>query len=301
VRHLLLLLAACTPDGGLSSSSGEGTAADDPSLASQETATEVDPFDNLVVRRLDLRLTPADAAAQYDDMVALLGEPGAGGGPPSGGGMPDMAAPCEGLAAGDACVLSLGPVEIDGTCVTLAGDLMCAPDGMPGGDTGGPPGGGPGGAPAGGTDLIARDPMTVPVEVELEGRVWSHVAMRYKGNSSLLSQWSEGNRKLPFRLDFDELEDDHLEIEDQRFFGWDEVTFSSNWSDDSQIREWRLATLLGEVVHRDDLYLDALGVRFNGVDRGLDVHVSRIRRKLAGPLAPQLKAVRGMGYQLAPP
>jgi two-component system response regulator RstA len=57
----------------------------------------------------------------------------------------------------------------------------------------------------------------------------------------------------------------------------------------------------GSVVKRDDLYITAMGVEYDGFDRGLDVHVSRIRRKLerAGFDSGRLKSVRGVGYLLA--
>lgn len=56
----------------------------------------------------------------------------------------------------------------------------------------------------------------------------------------------------------------------------------------------------GSVVTRDELYERVCGTTYDGVDRGMDVHVSRIRRKLqALGLEPErLKAVRGAGYLL---
>jgi spore coat protein CotH len=86
--------------------------------------------------------------------------------------------------------------------------------------------------------------MYVPVEVRHDGYRWLHVGMRYKGNSSLASSYGSGIGKLPFRLDFDEFESQFPEIEDQRFYGFKKLTFSSNWSDDSQIRETYVSELL---------------------------------------------------------
>ncbi|MEM9074813.1 MAG: response regulator transcription factor [Myxococcota bacterium] len=62
-----------------------------------------------------------------------------------------------------------------------------------------------------------------------------------------------------------------------------------------------LARHAGSVVERDDLYTQILGIEYDGMDRGMDVHVSRIRRKLkrAGVDPHQLKSVRGVGYLLA--
>jgi two-component system response regulator RstA len=63
---------------------------------------------------------------------------------------------------------------------------------------------------------------------------------------------------------------------------------------------WRLALRAGEVVSRDELYLQVQGIPYDGLDRGIDVHVSRIRRKLeaCGFDASLLKGVRNMGYLL---
>jgi two-component system response regulator RstA len=62
-----------------------------------------------------------------------------------------------------------------------------------------------------------------------------------------------------------------------------------------------LAKHAGSVVKRDDLYTSAMGIQYDGFDRGLDVHISRIRHKLrrAGFDQSRLKSVRGVGYLLA--
>lgn len=63
----------------------------------------------------------------------------------------------------------------------------------------------------------------------------------------------------------------------------------------------KLALEAGTVVKRDDLYTNVMGVEYDGIDRGMDVHVSRIRRKLqrSGFDPSRLKSVRGVGYLLA--
>ena len=53
----------------------------------------------------------------------------------------------------------------------------------------------------------------------------------------------------------------------------------------------------GKVVNRDELSERVLGRRFDPFDRSLDMHVSRLRRKLAQE--DQVKTIRGIGYQLA--
>jgi two-component system response regulator CpxR len=57
----------------------------------------------------------------------------------------------------------------------------------------------------------------------------------------------------------------------------------------------------GKVVSREDLSESVLGRRFDPFDRSLDMHISRLRRKLAqgSALDDQVKTIRGSGYQLA--
>ena len=102
-----------------------------------------------------------------------------------------------------------------------------------------PPGGGNNmnGMPRNPTDLIGGDPVYVPVTVRYDGGVWNHVAMRHKGNSSLASGWRTGVMKLGFRLNFDAYEMEHPEVDDQRFYGFGEMTFSSGFRDPSLIRD----------------------------------------------------------------
>jgi DNA-binding response OmpR family regulator len=61
---------------------------------------------------------------------------------------------------------------------------------------------------------------------------------------------------------------------------------------------WLLIQYSGEVVTREQLCLQARGVSYDGIDRGIDVHISRVRRKLEahGFDASSLKSVRGLGY-----
>lgn len=107
----------------------------------------------------------------------------------------------------------------------------CGGGGGPGG--GGPGGGGPG---SGGAD-DGSDPLWVPITVRHDGLEWTHVGMRYKGNSSLQGAWSSCIKKLSFRLDFDQFEQEFPEILDQRFFGFKKMTFSNGYKDSSLIRD----------------------------------------------------------------
>jgi len=101
----------------------------------------------------------------------------------------------------------------------------------------------PGNRPdAGGDALIENmgsieNPIYVPATVTFEGKTWTHVGLRFKGNSSLMTSWGSGIMKLPIRLDFDQFEEDYPEIEDQRFYGFEQLAFSSNFNDASFLRE----------------------------------------------------------------
>jgi DNA-binding response OmpR family regulator len=56
----------------------------------------------------------------------------------------------------------------------------------------------------------------------------------------------------------------------------------------------------GKVVSREDLSKSVLGREFDPFDRSLDMHVSRLRKKLsqAGAGEDHVKTIRGVGYQL---
>jgi DNA-binding response OmpR family regulator len=57
----------------------------------------------------------------------------------------------------------------------------------------------------------------------------------------------------------------------------------------------------GKVVSREDISESVLGRKFHPFDRALDMHVSRLRRKLGenSEADAQVKTIRGVGYQLA--
>ena len=61
-----------------------------------------------------------------------------------------------------------------------------------------------------------------------------------------------------------------------------------------------LAQFQNIVVSREELYRKILDKEYDGIDRGIDVHVSRIRRKLSaiGFESKRIKSIRGLGYML---
>lgn len=64
---------------------------------------------------------------------------------------------------------------------------------------------------------------------------------------------------------------------------------------------WLLASHRGRVVSRDQLHAEILRTPFDGLDRTIDLRISRLRKKLGDdPRCPVLiKTVRGRGYLLA--
>lgn len=111
-----------------------------------------------------------------------------------------------------------------------------------GGGAGGPGGGGPGrgaggniGAPA--NDVAVADPKFVECSVYYNGKQWYNVGVRYKGNSSLKGAWYDNSLKIPFKLNFDYFENSYPEIQNQTFYGFDQLALSTNYNDDALIRE----------------------------------------------------------------
>ncbi len=64
---------------------------------------------------------------------------------------------------------------------------------------------------------------------------------------------------------------------------------------------WLLAINAGTVISRELMYEKLHGVEFDGVDRSIDLRVSRLRKKVGDdPNLPRLiKSIRGVGYLLA--
>lgn len=82
-----------------------------------------------------------------------------------------------------------------------------------------------------------EDPIFVPADVYYNGTQWYRVGIRFKGNSSLQGSWNRGILKLPFKLDFDEFEDDYPQIKNQRFYGFKKFSLKNNYDDQSELRE----------------------------------------------------------------
>lgn len=84
------------------------------------------------------------------------------------------------------------------------------------------------------------NPIFVPSSVhyyadsDTSSTQWYKVGVRFKGNSSL---FNANSSKLPFKLDFDEFEDEYPDIKNQRFFGFKQLNLKNNYNDDSEMHE----------------------------------------------------------------
>jgi len=181
------------------------------------------------VQRLDVTLGAETYAAMLAEVAANLGEFGAGKptGPTSGPPSQAQVDACAGKQAGAACTYAENDQQVTGTCREAPipdKPAACAPTAA-GGD-------------------VAFDPSWVDATVRYDGRTWTHVALRFKGNSSLRDPWRWGRTKLSFRLNFDKLEDAWPAIEDQRFWGFKKLVLNNAWRDPSLLREKMASDLL---------------------------------------------------------
>ena len=95
----------------------------------------------------------------------------------------------------------------------------------------------------GGLDQVPGDPIFVKAEVKQNNNNWQKVGFRLKGNASLAGSWKSGIYKLPFKLKFDEFEDQYPDIKNQRFFGFQELSFAPSYGDNSFMKEKLLTDL----------------------------------------------------------
>lgn len=170
------------------------------------------------VSTLQITISPENWQAMQADLTAQLGEAGS---------VPDqgrMGPPGAGFPG-------------DGNAPAQPGERPAGFDPAPA-NRQPPPGGGPGpGGNGGPVELVAETPVYVPSTVEFEGQTWDNVGIRFRGNSTLVSSWSSGTLKISFKLDFDQFEDEPDAIEDQTFYGFQELSLNSNAMDSSLLRE----------------------------------------------------------------
>lgn len=179
------------------------------------------------VNQITITIAPEEWEAMQANMVELFGEAGSGNN--RGGGFPGGFEPPQ---DGNLPQPGEGIPDTGGELPQFEAGERPEPGG---GGFGGPGGERGGGFGAG--DLTPENPMWVTATIAFEGQTWTNVGVRYKGNSSLTSGWNEGTLKLPFKLDFDEFEDDYPEIDNQRFYGFKQLSLANGFSDSSFLRD----------------------------------------------------------------
>jgi len=210
------------------------------------------------VNRLDITITPENWQAMMEDMTALYGESGEQNDPGDRGmqpGRPGGQMPPDGEERPEGNFAPPDGQEMPEGNVAPPNDQAgqaAPPDGQerPEGDVAPPDGDVPMGRRQGGGQGMPEDsdvnPIYVPVTIDFEDNTWTNVGLRFKGNSSLRSTWQQGIMKLPLRLDFDQFEDEYPEIDNQRFYGFKQLALSSNFSDESFLREKVTADIFRE-------------------------------------------------------
>ncbi len=201
------------------------------------------------INEIYITFTPEAWAAEEADMVEIYGERGSGGGRPGrGAGLgprnrpnaADLAAQLDrGQAQVNAAMAYLPDLAAVAAALALDIDNLVSALGLPEGFV--PPVGfgdsGTGPGRPGGAMPSVRNPIWVPVTVEFDGQTWQQVGFRYKGNTALSMSWADNATALPFKLDFDEFEDDYPELDNQRFYGFKQLGFGNNFEDPSLQRE----------------------------------------------------------------
>ncbi len=206
---------------------------------------DVDPnydvvFPRDAVNTVTITIDPEQWAAMQANMTGILGEAGTGQGFGGQGGPGGDFTPPEGMAPPADMTPPAGMTPPEGAAPE---GTRTPPEGFTPPQDGRRPGG-PGGM-GGNIDMVSETPMWVEATIEFDGNTWTNVGIRYKGNSSLTSAWSSGSLKLPFKLDFDEFEDDYPTIDNQRFYGFQQLSFANGFSDDTYLRE----TITYDLMH----------------------------------------------------
>ena len=183
------------------------------------------------VNQMTITIDPDSYAAMQTDMTELLGEPGTRQGPGGFGGPPGQGQP----PADGQFPPEMGQPPADGQFGPGNGQ---PPEGFVPGQ------GGPGGF--GGGDFTLENPMWVTATISFAGQTWTNVGLRYKGNSSLMTAWNNSSEKLPFKLDFDQFENEYPEIENQRFYGFKQLSLANGFGDATFMRETMAYDLLEE-------------------------------------------------------
>jgi hypothetical protein len=91
-----------------------------------------------------------------------------------------------------------------------------------------------------------ENPRWVPTTIRFNESVWTRVGLRFTGHSTLRAAWFQNTDKMPFKLDFDQFEDESPGTTDQRIHGFKQLTLRNNFRDMSAMREALACDLLSE-------------------------------------------------------
>ena len=267
------LVLGCSGSSGQTASSAAGDQSASYSHSNDTAPDYAVVLPDEQVNQINISISPDNWEAVQDDMVDKYGEAGNGdrtgggngGGQPGGGGGQPGNRPDGGSApqmdnADNAQSITQSVSLVDTTNAEVTPTAEPADGGV---DTNQPPQGGGNFNPQDDANRPQRNddnmggrgnggmmdgddddnPIWVDATIDFNGETWEHVGFRLKGNSSLRSSWTSGNNKLPFKLDFDQFEDDYPATENQRFYGFKQLSFSSNFADSSYLRETVAADL----------------------------------------------------------
>ena len=244
----LLLVAAALPSSAQTAERPEGWT--DESHGNRVPANYAVVLPDDRINEIYITFSPDAWAAEEADMTEIYGERGTGNGRggPSGRGIGRLSRPnseeiASQLDLRESEVLAALEYLPDLVEVAAALDVdledFISALGLPQGFSPPPGFGGSGTGPGrqGGLQPSIRNPIWVPVTVEFAGQTWRQVGFRYKGNTALSMSWGNNATALPFKLDFDEFEDDFPELDNQRFYGFKQLGFGNNFDDPSLQRE----------------------------------------------------------------
>ena len=120
---------------------------------------------------------------------------------------------------------------------------------------------------------MAENSIYIPANVKFNDKIWYCVGFRFKGNSSLTSAWSSGNYKMGIKLDFDKMEDEFPEIKNQSFYGFKKLALSSNFQDQSLLRDKIVPDIFREFgVPAPQTAFYRIYINFNGTSKYFGVY-----------------------------
>ncbi len=153
--------------------------------------------------------------------------------------------------------------------------------------------------------ISAPSPDFVPVTITYNGIKWYKAGFRFKGNSSLHDSWINGIWKVPLKLNFSHFGNIYKKIDQQRFYGYNELSFSSNFKDPSQVREklaYELMEEFGIPVSKTNfakIFIDnGSGEKYYGVYTLVEVVEDAMIKRIYGPTIGNCYKPSGMSATL---